>query len=54
MVCLALQFGLQPLLQKACVDNDVVDRISIMLITDVTKIVFCVVVILSSGSKVYR
>lgn len=54
MVVLALQFGLQPLLQKACIDKDEVDRISLIVVTETVKIFLCSAVILSSGAKVYR
>lgn len=54
MAMLALQYGMQPLLQKACVNRHLVDRISLMLVADLAKILLCVVVIISSGPKVYR
>lgn len=54
MVVLALQFGLQPLLQKLCVDYDRVDRVSLVITTEVTKIFLCAFVIVSSGPNVYR
>lgn len=54
MAMLALQYGMQPLLQKACVNRHLVDRISLMLVADLAKILLCVVVIVSSGPKVYR
>ncbi|CAN0205775.1 unnamed protein product [Ectocarpus sp. 13 AM-2016] len=54
MGMLALQFGLQPVLQKACVDKHSVDRMSLIIVTEMTKITLCVFVIWTSGSKVYR
>lgn len=54
MGLLALQFGLQPVLQKACVDTQNVDRISFIVIIELTKMFVCVAVILSGGPTVYR
>lgn len=54
MSLLALQFGLQPVLQKACVDTDNVDRISFIIIVELTKMLVCVSVIFSGGPTVYR
>lgn len=54
MVVLALQFGLQPLLQTECVDYQRVDRVSLVITTEVTKIFLCSFVILSSGPNIYR
>lgn len=54
MLLLALQFGLQPLLQKACIDKDRVDRISLIIATEITKMVLCTLAIVCSGPKVYR
>lgn len=54
MVVLALQFGMQPLLQKACVNKHEVNRISMIIVTEATKVVLCSVLILVSGPKVYR
>lgn len=53
MGVLALQFGLQPVLQKACVDKDNVNPFSLIIGSEVTKIVLCVLVILSSGRSLY-
>lgn len=53
MGVLALQFGLQPVLQKACVNKDNVNPLSLIIGSEVTKIFLCVLVILSSGRKVY-
>eukprot|EP00752_Nemacystus_decipiens_P001782 g1722.t1 len=53
MGVLALQFGLQPVLQKACVDKDSVNPFSLIIGSEVTKIVLCVLVILSSGRNLY-
>lgn len=53
MGVLALQFGLQPMLQKACVDKDNVNPFSLIIGSEVTKIFLCVLVILSSGRKLY-
>lgn len=53
MILLALQFGCQPLLQKACTHKSL-NRISLILATEATKIFLCVIAILSSGPKVYR
>lgn len=54
MIALALQFGLQPLLQKACVDRDRVDKISLVLMTEVTKIAICSLIILSHRRNTSR
>lgn len=54
MGVLALQFGLQPVLQKTCVDKHTVDRVSLIIVTELTKIFLCVLVILSSGPSLYR
>lgn len=54
MGVLALQFGLQPVLQKSCVDKHAVDRNSLIIVTNLTKISLCVLVILSSGPSLYR
>ncbi|CAN0132577.1 unnamed protein product [Scytosiphon promiscuus] len=54
MSLLAVQFGLQPVLQKACVDSQNVDRISFIVIVELTKMIVCVSVILSGGPAVYR
>ncbi|CAM9301879.1 unnamed protein product [Pylaiella littoralis] len=54
MGVLALQFGLQPVLQKTCVDKHTVDRVSLIIVTELTKIFLCVLVILSSGPTLYR
>lgn len=53
MILLALQFGFQPLLQKACVDATV-DRISLVVAIEATKICLCCFVILASGPKTCR
>lgn len=53
MGVLALQFGLQPVLQKACVDKDNVNSFSLIIGSELTKIILCVLVILSSGRKLY-
>lgn len=54
MLMLALQFGLQPLLQKACIEKDAIDRVSLVVVTEITKMFLCIIAILSSGPKVYR
>ncbi|CAM9481477.1 unnamed protein product [Hapterophycus canaliculatus] len=54
MSVLALQFGLQPVLQKACVDTHNVDRMSFIIIVELTKMLVCVSVILSGGPRSYR
>lgn len=54
MLMLALQYGLQPLLQKACIDRNAIDRVSLVLVTEVTKIFLCTAAIVSYGPKVYR
>lgn len=54
MILLALQFGCQPLLQKACIPKNEVNRISLILAIEVTKISLCAVVILSLGLKACR
>lgn len=53
MGVLALQFGLQPVLQKACVDKNNVNPFSLIIGSELTKIVICVLVILSSGRDIY-
>lgn len=53
MGVLALQFGLQPVLQKACVDKDNVNPFSLIIGSEVTKMFICVFVILSSGRGRY-
>ena len=53
MGVLALQFGLQPVLQKACVGKDNVNPFSLIIGSELTKIVLCVLVILSSGRSLY-
>eukprot|EP00903_Cladosiphon_okamuranus_P005370 g5363.t1 len=54
MAVLALQFGLQPVLQKVCVDKDKVNPFSLIIGSELTKIFLCVLVILSSGRNLYR
>lgn len=54
MSVLALQFGLQPVLQKACVDTRNVDRISFIIVVELTKMFLCVLLIMSGGPTVYR
>lgn len=54
MGVLALQFGLQPVLQKTCVDKHAVDSVSLIIVTELAKIPLCVLVILSSGPSLYR
>jgi solute carrier family 35 (UDP-sugar transporter), member A1/2/3 len=47
MLCLALQYGLQPLLQKACIDRHTVNKVSLLVVAEVVKIVICLSMILS-------
>lgn len=54
MGVLALQFGLQPVLQKTCVDKHAVDRVSLIIVTELTKISLCILVILLSGPSLFR
>lgn len=54
MALLALQYGCQPLLQKACIKRNEINNISLILVTEAIKILLCSAAILSSGAKVYR
>lgn len=49
MLVLALQNGLQPVVQKACVDKNRVNPFSLIIVIELIKICLCVVVMLSSG-----
>lgn len=56
MLLLALQFGLQPLLQKSCVDTKLVTKTSLVMVTESIKITMCLTLIYTSGSAtaIYR
>ncbi|CAM9368531.1 unnamed protein product [Discosporangium mesarthrocarpum] len=54
MALLAVQYGLQPLLQKACVDKDTVNKTSFVMVTEFVKVVLCLVTIISSGRRTYK
>jgi solute carrier family 35 (UDP-sugar transporter), member A1/2/3 len=47
MLCLAMQYGLQPLLQKACINKHTVNKVSLLVVAELVKIVICLSMILS-------
>ncbi|KAG5176300.1 putative UDP-galactose translocator [Tribonema minus] len=49
MLLLALQFGLQPLVQKSCINREEVNRVSLVMATELTKVAICLSVMVSSG-----
>mmetsp|Transcript_10778 Transcript_10778/g.16073 ORF Transcript_10778/g.16073 Transcript_10778/m.16073 type:complete len:364 (+) Transcript_10778:78-1169(+) len=50
MVLLALQYGLQPLIQKSFIDRFAVNKVSLVLATEVTKILICSSALIFNGS----
>ncbi|CAM9545547.1 unnamed protein product, partial [Choristocarpus tenellus] len=54
MGLLAFQFGLQPLLQKACLDKDAVNKTSFVIVAEIIKIFLCLLAILSGGPRACR
>ncbi|KAG5183180.1 putative UDP-galactose translocator [Tribonema minus] len=52
MALLALQYGLQPLIQKSCIDRHAVNKVSLVVATEITKIAMCCGFILSTTGLV--
>ncbi|CAM9446130.1 unnamed protein product [Phaeothamnion confervicola] len=54
MALLAIQFGLQPLFQKACIDKHQVNKTSLVMATEVVKALLCLIVMRLQGSRSCR